>query len=44
MDAGIKAASQNYSSAGTSVLAMWLAVSFQKCSKRKPISLATVQL
>jgi hypothetical protein len=36
VDAGIKAASQNYASAARSVLAMWLS------SRRKPISLATV--
>jgi hypothetical protein len=39
---GIKAVSQNYASVVISVLAMWLSEKSLKCSRRKPISLVTV--
>jgi hypothetical protein len=42
VDAGTEAASHNHSSVDASVLALWLTVNFQKCSRRKPISLATI--
>jgi hypothetical protein len=44
VDAGIETASQKQPSAGTSGLGMWLTGNFQMCSRRKPISLATVYL
>ena len=42
VDTEIKPASQNQSSADASASAMCLTVNFQKCTRRKLISLATV--